>query len=111
MVHMAIWESFCNVVHEGMSQGKVCIVANNTALPLLIKDWVNGFCVETHDSKMLAQRIEYVLDGSNKVELSKMSKLNMEQSREHRWSSVAAKMDKTYREALMDVRGKKGEVQ
>ena len=38
MVHMALWESFCNVVHEGMSQGLVCIVANNTALPLLILD-------------------------------------------------------------------------
>ncbi len=104
MVHMAIWESFCNVVHEGMSQGKVCIVADNTALPLLIKDGVNGFCVETKDQKTLANRIEYVLDPKNKNVLSDMSKINIEQSRAHRWSTVAGKMDLTYRDAIMEVR-------
>lgn len=103
MVHMAIWESFCNVVHEGMSQGKVCIVANNTALPLLIKDGVNGFCVETKDVDTLAERIAFVLDTQNKQVVNKMSEVNKEKSKEHRWSNVADKMDKTYQQVMSEV--------
>ncbi len=57
MVHMAIWESFCNVVHEGMSQGLVCIVADNTALPYLIKNGVHGWCVPTRDEKHYLKRL------------------------------------------------------
>ena len=103
MVHMAIWESFCNVVHEGMSQGRVCIVANNTALPLLIKDGVNGFCVETKDERTLALRIQFVLNSKNKAILEKMSKINMKQSLAHRWSNVAEKMAATYRSVMNEV--------
>jgi glycosyltransferase involved in cell wall biosynthesis len=105
MVHMAIWESFCNVVHEGMSQGKVCIVANNTALPLLIHDGVNGFCVETKDVSTLSKRIAFVLDKENAGEVEKMAEINKEKSKEHRWSNVADKMDKTYREVIIEVQG------
>ncbi len=96
MVHMAMWESFCNVVHEGMSQGKVCVVANNTALPLLIKDKVNGFCVETMDIKQLKETLEYVIDPKNRKEMDRMSKLNKELSGEHTWAKVATKMDDLY---------------
>ncbi len=100
MVHMAIWESFCNVVHEGMSQGLVCIVANNTALPLLIKDGVNGYCVETKDSKTLSEKINFVLENQKNKIIVDMKERNRKFGLEESWTSVANKMDKLYKSLL-----------
>jgi glycosyltransferase involved in cell wall biosynthesis len=98
MVHMALWESFCNVVHEGMSQGLVCVVANNTALPLLIKDGVNGYCVETMDSVMLANKINYILDNKQSAKIKQIEERNRKLGLEVSWTQVAGKMDTFYRE-------------
>lgn len=96
MVHMAIWESFCNAVHEGMSQGLVCIVANNTALPLLIKNDKNGYLVNTHDNIMLAEKINYVLHNMHTPKIKKMIERNRAFGLENSWKSTAEKMDKFY---------------
>ncbi|MBP7927523.1 glycosyltransferase family 4 protein [Patescibacteria group bacterium] len=98
MVHMAKWESFCNVVHEGLSQGRVCVVANNTALPLLIKDGVNGYCVETYDDKELTNKINYVLHNKETPEIKKIEETNFEHGRQNTWRSVAMKMYNFYLE-------------
>lgn len=96
MVHMARWESFCNVVHEGLSQGLVCIVADNTALPLLVKDGVNGFVSKTKDHKGLAQKINYVLDNFDSKEISTMRENNKKIGLNDSWKSVAEKMSRFY---------------
>jgi len=96
MVHMAQWESFCNVVHEGMSQGLICIVADNTALPFLIKDRVNGFCIDTYDDKRLAEKINYALKYKNGKQLQKMANRNKKIGREMSWEKVADNMDVLY---------------
>lgn len=96
MVHMALWESFCNVVHEGLSQGLVCIVANNTALPLLIKDGVHGFCVETHDSDTVAEKINYVLENKESTIIKDMQRRNREFGLEESWTNVAYTVDTLY---------------
>jgi len=96
MVHMAIWESFCNVVHEGMSQGLVCIVANNTALPLLIKEGVNGYLVETYDYENLAKKINHVLENKHSSEMVSMQKRNEKFGLQDSWQSVADRMDSLY---------------
>ena len=96
MVHMAIWESFCNVVHEGLSQGLVCIVANNTALPLLVKNGVNGYVVETNDHVGLAKKINYVIKNFNGQAIKNIRKLNQEFGKDSSWSSVSAKMGEFY---------------
>ncbi len=97
MVHMAIWESFCNAVHEGMSQGLVCIVANNTALPFLIKDKVNGYCVETHNSNLLADKIMHVIHNENTPAIKEMKARNKEFGLKHSWRGVSEMMDSFYR--------------
>jgi len=97
MVHMAIWESYCNVVHEGMSQGLVCIVGNNTALPLLIKNGVNGFCLPAKDEKAVADKIMYVLQHKDSKEIQAMEEVNRFSVREHSWVSVAKKMALYYK--------------
>lgn len=100
MVHMAIWESFCNVVHEGMSQGLVCIVANNTALPLLIKDNVNGYCVETKDYKALSKKINFVLDHKKTKIIREIEQRNKVFGLEESWVNVAEKMEKMYKKII-----------
>jgi glycosyltransferase involved in cell wall biosynthesis len=104
MVHMALWESFCNVVHEGLSQGLPCIVANNTALPLLIKNEVNGYCVETHDSNGVAVKINYVYTHRNDKEIELMRERNREFGLKNSWREVAGRMDTFYTEKLDNVR-------
>lgn len=102
MVHMALWESFCNVVHEGLSQGLICIVANNTALPLLIQNGVNGYCVETQDYKTVAERIQYVLNNKNTSELQQMSERNRKLGLQHSWRSIAYALEKFYNKLIIN---------
>lgn len=97
MVHMARYESFCNVVHEGMSQGLPCIVANNTALPMLIKTDINGYRVETYDSKTLAERINYILTNKQSRLIQQMGETNRRYALLHSWKKVALKLDQLYR--------------
>lgn len=61
MVHMAIWESFCNVVHEALSQKTPVLAANNTALPYLVKDGINGYLIDTFNHQTLTDKINIVL--------------------------------------------------
>jgi glycosyltransferase involved in cell wall biosynthesis len=96
MVHMALWESFCNVVHEGMSQGIVCIVANNTALPYLVKEGENGYLVGTRDWKTLSEKIRFVLEHANSAEIEKIRKNNSTFGLAHSWRRVARDMDTMY---------------
>jgi glycosyltransferase involved in cell wall biosynthesis len=96
MVHMALWESFCNVVHEGMSQGLPVIVANNTALPFLVKEGVNGYLIDTYDAYGVSERINYLLTNMDTKKVKRMKSANIKFGREHAWSKVAKKMDDLY---------------
>lgn len=98
MVHMAIWENFCNVVHEGMSQGLVCIVGDNSGLALKIRNGENGFLVKTTNYDKLAKRIAFVLDLKNKTMLDKIKENNRKDILEHSWAAVVNKIDNLYRE-------------
>jgi len=100
MVHMALWESFCNVVHEGMSQGLPIIAANNTALPLLVKDDVNGYCIETKDDREVARKINYILQNYDSEKIQNMKKLNQEYGLEESWKSVSTKMKNWYKSLI-----------
>ena len=100
MVHMAIWESFCNVVHEGMSQGLPCIVANNTALPLLIKNGKNGFCVGTKDHSALAEKINFILKNKNTPKVKEISQTNRKFGLQESWQNVAEKMGNLYQSVI-----------
>ncbi len=96
MVHMALWESFCNVVHEGMSQGLPCIVSNVYALPYLIKDGVNGYCLPVKDSDAVADKINYVLENMESATINNMRKVNKEFGLKNSWTNVAESMFSFY---------------
>lgn len=104
MVHMALWESFCNVVHEGMSQGKVCVVSNTYALPYLIKDGVNGFSLEPHDYKGVAEKVNYVLDNKESKEIKTIEEVNREYGLKTSWRKVAESMYQFYEQTLEKIK-------
>jgi glycosyltransferase involved in cell wall biosynthesis len=100
MVHMALWESYCNVVHEGLSQGLVCIVANNTALPYLVRDRVNGYCVKTRDFQRVAERANFVLKNKNSKFIKDMESRNRKFGLENSWENVSAKLGSLYEDLV-----------
>ncbi|OGD10444.1 hypothetical protein A2397_02430 [Candidatus Amesbacteria bacterium RIFOXYB1_FULL_44_23] len=99
-VHMAKWESFCNVVHQAIGHGLVCLVADNTALPYLVKDGINGFLIETYDYLKLAEKINYVLDPKNRQVVNTIKKHNLIHGRNNTWKNVAARMQDLYSKLL-----------
>jgi len=104
MVHMALWESFCNVVHEAMSQGKVCIVSNTYALPYLIKDGVNGFSLDPQDYKGVAEKVNYALDKNNSSQIKQIEETNRHYGLQTSWKNVADSMYEFYEETLNKIK-------
>lgn len=100
MVHMALWESYCNVVHEGLSQGLVCIVADNTALPYLVKDGVNGYCVKTHDFRGVSKRVDFVLKNKNSKFVKDVEERNRKFGLENSWANVSMKLGRLYEDLV-----------
>lgn len=96
MVHMAIWESFCNVIHEAMSQSIPIIAANNTALPYLIQHMINGLLVSTFDEYQLSQAVTFVLDPENAQAVKQITQRNVIKAQEETWRNTALIMEAQY---------------
>ena len=96
MVHMSRHEGYCIAVHEGMSQGLVCIVSNRTALPYLVKDGVNGFCLDSDDFEAIAGKIKFVLENKNSPEIKAMQKRNIHFAKNHSWQNVSKEVEAFY---------------
>lgn len=96
MVHMSRHEGYCLAVHEGMSQGLVCIVSNKTALPYLIKEGVNGYCLEPDDFIAVAEKIKFVLANKNSPIIKNIKRRNIEFTKNHSWKNVARKVESFY---------------
>lgn len=95
-IHLARWESFCNVVYEAKSLGQLCVVANNTALTSLIKNGVNGFVTETFDDNQLANILDRIEDVNNTTLIQKMHDTLKRESYPV-WDVSARKMHTYYR--------------
>ncbi len=89
MVHLSLWESYCNAVHEGLSQGLVCIVSKEGSLPELIKNGSNGYCISALDYKTLAERVKTTLQYKNTPEFEIINQRNSKGVLARTWSDVA----------------------
>lgn len=98
--HMASWESYCNAVHESMSQGCVCIVAKDTALEELIKDGVNGYVVPVEDADGVAEKIRFVLKNGKSDEIRMMRQHNKDFTVGHSWDDLARRVEAFYARTL-----------
>lgn len=97
-IHLARWESFCNVVHEAKSLGQICVVANNTALTSLIYNNINGFVVDTFDDCQLAGILKKIENPITNAQRQKMRD-TLKRESYPTWD-VSAKMMHTYYKKL-----------
>jgi glycosyltransferase involved in cell wall biosynthesis len=102
--HMASWESYCNAVHESMSQGCVCIVAKDTALEELIRDGVNGYAVPVSDAEGVADKIRFVLHNRESEAIAAMRKRNIDFTAGHSWDDLARRVEAFYTKILLGKR-------
>jgi len=96
MVHMAKAEAFGNSVHEGMSQGLICIVSKGTGLEYLVKDGINGFCVQNNDQQKLSEKISYTLTNKKSKRIQRMIQQNRKITLGKTWAHVAKKVERYY---------------
>lgn len=102
--HMASWESYCNAVHESMSQGCICIVAKDTALEELIKDGVNGYVVPVGDASSIADRINFLMENKGNADVEAIRKRNIAFTVGHSWDDLARLVEKFYERILLQCR-------
>lgn len=95
-VHMASWESYCNAMHESMSQGCICIIARGTASEELIKDGINGYAVGVEDYQAVAEKVNFVLTNRESDEFRTMRARNIDFTREHSWENIARRVETLY---------------
>src|SRR3989344_1109838 len=100
MIHTSLNESFCHVVNEAMSQGQICVVSDNSALPYLIEGGVNGYLVETHNYQGFANKISYVMEHSKSEIIRKMRNQNRKHALRYSWVNIGNKVDHLYRSSI-----------
>ncbi len=73
-VHLARWESFCNVVYEAQSLGQLCIVADNTALHSLVRHDVTGLLTPTFDHRQLSVLLTQLQAGECRPQIARIKR-------------------------------------
>lgn len=97
-VHMARWESFCNVVYEAMSLGKLCVVADNTALLSLIDGGRLGVLTPTFNTIKLANILNNVTKANSPTYARCISALKKKSF--PIWSDTAKNMNNIYKKII-----------
>lgn len=92
MVHMSYNEAFGLSVYEGMSRGKVCIAANNSALVEAVKNGVNGYLIGTTDDKTLAEKLTYLQQKSATSERKTIEAYNKTHMKAYTWKTTSQKI-------------------
>jgi len=83
------------VLTEAMASGKPLIGSNVGGIPMQIRDGWNGFLVEPGDEKLLAEKIEYLIE--NEEERVRMGKNSKKLAKEEfDWEKIAEKYLKVY---------------
>lgn len=98
--HMALWESYCNTVHESMSQSCVCIISKDTALEELIQNNITGYAIPVFDYKAVAKKVEYVVDSKNKNEIDKIKERAKLYTSGHSWREISRNVGDMYNQSF-----------
>lgn len=103
MVHMSRHEGYCIAVHEGMSKGLVLVVSNATALPELVVDGVNGYCISPDDENGVYKKLDFIVGNKKSSIVKRMQKNNLIFAKENTWAKVADKIEEYYLETFKNV--------
>lgn len=99
--HLAVWESYCNTVHESMSQGCICIVAEDTAMVELIKNEVSGFVVPPFDHLQVSKLVNYIIQNQKSPRILSMKEKCIKFTRGHSWRNVSARVSNMYEKNML----------
>ncbi|MBI1863058.1 glycosyltransferase [Candidatus Microgenomates bacterium] len=94
MVHMSYNESFGLSVYEGMSRGKICIAAHNSALEEAIKEEHNGYLFATTDSAGLASKLTELLSPNSSAVRRRIEQTNKGEMQRFTWANTANTLQK-----------------
>ena len=72
------------------------MVSDRAVLPHLVRDGVNGFCVELYNFQAEADKIKYILDPMHATEVEEMRVRNKAYGRAHAWESLALATEQFY---------------
>lgn len=103
MVHMALWEAYANVILEGMSQGKVCIVSDIPSLAAIVHNGIHGYRIPKRNSKALSKQILYVLQEKNGRIISSIERTNYYFARQRSWTNIVEVIERYYLDSLRRV--------
>lgn len=93
IVHMAKDEIYGNVVHEGMSQGCICVVSKDTAVTEFIKEGINGYHADPYDHRDVAGKLNFVLENQRKANVRSIKRNNVKVTRDHSWDNTACQLE------------------
>jgi glycosyltransferase involved in cell wall biosynthesis len=103
MVHMSICESYCIAVREGMSQGLICVVADNSALKEFVENDVNGYKVGTLDWEELARRMNLLLTPTAEGDFDRIKRYNKQQSLKTTWDAIGTQLSELYQQLIKQI--------
>ncbi|MCK5061413.1 glycosyltransferase family 4 protein [Candidatus Parcubacteria bacterium] len=96
MVHMALWECYCGVVLEAMSQGTMCVVSEDSAFPYLYKDKFNGYNLKAKDHKAAANAINNIIEYPDSREHKAIKQRNLDYANNHSWNAMVERLKDFY---------------
>ncbi len=95
MVHMAMAETQSIAIWEGMSQGLICIVSNQSGMTETVHDGVNGFCFPSDAVERIGAAITNVVEKAGTPAMVRMQEANRKATQVLSWTSVAELMEST----------------
>jgi glycosyltransferase involved in cell wall biosynthesis len=98
--HMSTWESYCNTVHESMSQGCVSIVSKDTALEELVRDQISGFALPVFDFIAVAEKVKFIIDNPDSPLIRKVRRESIAYTQGHSWREISSQVEKVYSRLL-----------
>ena len=100
MVHMALWECYCGVVLEAMSQETICVTSEDSAFPYLVEDKFSGYNPKAKDQKAVVEALNNIIKNPDSLEHIAIKQRNLDYANQHSWNVIAKRLEKFYTECI-----------
>ena len=100
MIHMALWECYCGVILEAMSQKTICVVSEDSAFPYLLKDKFNGYNLKAKDYKSVAKALNNIIQNPDSREYEAIKQKNLDYANKHSWDMMVERLKGFYLECI-----------
>ncbi|MFZ1322261.1 MAG: glycosyltransferase family 4 protein [Ignavibacteria bacterium] len=83
----SLWEGFGLVIIEAMIKRKIVLASNVGGIAEIVEDNKTGFMFEVNNKKCFQEKINYIYDNSNKLELIKNNALELVKQKFNIWKN------------------------